>query len=161
MNYWLLKSEPDTFSIEDLKKSPRQSTLWEGVRNYQARNYLRAMKKNDLAFFYYSNCKEPAIVGIVEVIAEAIADLTQFDPRSKYFDPKATSEKPRWFNPQIKFVEAFKKPVSRNILKEALPDMLLLSKTRLSVQPVQKHEWIQIKKLSRRKKCEIRNSMGS
>jgi len=148
MKYWLLKSEPDSFNIEDLKNSPGQSTLWEGVRNYQARNYLLAMKKNDLAFFYYSNCKEPAIVGITEVIAEAIADATQFDPRSKYFDPKATIEKPRWFNPRIKFIQTFKKSVPRGVLKEVLPDMLLLSKTRLSVQPVQKHEWIQIQRLA-------------
>src|SRR6476620_2502575 len=106
MPYWLMKSEPDEFSIDDLAKRPKQTTAWFGVRNYQARNYMRdGMRVGDQAFFYHSSCPEPGIAGIVEVSALAYPDATQFDRKSPYFDPKATREEPRWFNVDVKLVE--------------------------------------------------------
>ena len=97
MRYWLMKSEPDEMSIDDLAKLPKQTTAWFGVRNYQARNYMRdGMRVGDRAFFYHSSCPEPGIAGIVEVSALAYPDATQFDRKSPYFDPKATREEPRW-----------------------------------------------------------------
>ena len=106
MRYWLMKSEPDEMSIDDLAKPPKQTTAWFGVRNYQARNYMRdGMRVGDRAFFYHSSCPEPGIAGIVEVSALAYPDATQFDRKSPYFDPKATREAPRWFNVDVKLVE--------------------------------------------------------
>jgi predicted RNA-binding protein with PUA-like domain len=145
MAYWLFKSEPDTFSIDDLKSRGAKGETWDGVRNYQARNMLRdEVKKGDLVFFYHSNCEVPGIVGIAEVIKEAFPDPSQFNPESNYFDPKATPDNPRWFCPQVKFHAKFKSTVSLEQLKQtpALADMALVRKgNRLSILPVSDAQW--------------------
>ena len=137
INYWLMKSEPDAYSIDSLKKD--KFTLWDGIRNYQARNYMRKMSKGDKVFFYHSNCKPPGIVGLMEVIDLNIVDPTQFEENSKYFDPKSNPENPRWDCVKVKFL--FK---STTIL--SLPELKLLFKeeellvvkkgNRLSIIPV-------------------------
>src|SRR5260221_1651400 len=105
MQYWLMKSEPSEFSIDDLKQSPRQSSCWEGVRNYQARNMLRdQMQPGDQAFFYHSNCLTPGITGVMEIISTGQPDLTALDKKSKYFDPKSSTQNPRWFVVEVKFI---------------------------------------------------------
>lgn len=145
MAYWLLKSEPDVFGIKDLKSRGKKGEPWDGVRNYQARNMLRDdFKLGDLAFFYHSNTKVPGIVGIAEVIKEAFPDPTQFDPSSKYFDPKASKDNPRWFCPQLRFHSMFNEVISLDQLKQIpqLADMALVRKgNRLSVMPVGEQEW--------------------
>ena len=147
--YWLLKSEPKTFSIDDLAKSPGQTTCWEGVRNYQARNFLRSMKRGDQAFFYHSNDDPPGIVGIVEVVKEAYPDHYAHDPNSHYYDSKVTPESSRWFMVDVKLVKKFPSRLSLPNLRKiaALEGMELLRKgSRLSVQPVRPHEWKSILK---------------
>lgn len=138
MKYWLLKSEPDTYSIDDMEKDGQ--CFWEGVRNYQARNIMRdEMKVGDLALFYHSNAKPPGVVGIVRICKEAYPDHTAQDPKSKYYDPKAHPDKPIWMMVDVEFVEKFPKLIPLNDLKEhpKLNGMLLTKKgTRLSVQPV-------------------------
>ncbi|MBE9223551.1 EVE domain-containing protein [Cyanobacterium stanieri LEGE 03274] len=132
-----MKSEPSAYSIEDLQKE--KITIWDGVRNYQARNILREMKKGDLAFFYHSNCKPPAIVGLMEVVETNIVDPTQFDRTSDYFDVKSTPEKPRWHTVKVKFKERFAQPLPLETLKQKFnPDDFLVVKkgNRLSVMPV-------------------------
>lgn len=132
-----MKSEPSAYSIDDLQDD--DTTIWDGVRNYQARNILKEMKKGDLAFFYHSNCKPPAIVGLMEVIETSIIDPTQFDRTSPYFDPKATPDKPRWHTVQVKFKEKFSQPLSLETLKQNFSgeDFLVVKKgNRLSVMPV-------------------------
>jgi predicted RNA-binding protein with PUA-like domain len=144
MRYWLMKSEPDEFSIDDLASAPRRIAPWTGVRNYQARNFMRdLMEVGDLAFFYHSSCPEPGSAGIVEVASAAYPDATQFDPASPYYDPKATPEKPRWFNVDVKF----KRKTRFLPLKELkghpeLASMLVLKPgNRLSITPVTPREW--------------------
>ena len=106
MQYWLMKSEPDVFGIDDLAKQPKKTEHWDGVRNYQARNMMRdEMKKGDLVFFYHSNCKEPGIVGLAEVVKEGYPDFTAFDPKAKYYDAKSDPNKPRWYMVDIKLVK--------------------------------------------------------
>ncbi len=141
MAYWLLKSEPNSYSIDDLEKEGVDH--WDGVRNYQARNHLRAMKVGDQCFFYHSVVDPTGIVGVCEVAKEAYPDHTQFDPDSKYFDPKATPEKPRWYMPDVKFVRKFARIVTLKELRQVpgLEDMVLLNRGRLSVQPVTEQEW--------------------
>lgn len=147
MNYWLLKSEPGEFSIDDLAASPGKTTFWDGVRNYQARNFMRdEMKKGDLAFFYHSSCAEPAIVGIVEVVREAYPDATAFDPNDKHFDPKSKTDDPRWFGVDVRLKRKLKNPLKLVKLKQhagnSLDDLLLLRRgNRLSVMPVAKKDW--------------------
>lgn len=144
MQYWLIKSEPDTFSWDDLEKAKNQTTSWDGVRNYQARNYLKSMKIGDLAFFYHSVKKPTAIIGIVEVVKEAYVDHTQFDPSSKYYDEGSKLEEPRWFMTDFKAKKKFSSIVTLEELKNVsgLENMVLLRKgSRLSVQPVTKEEW--------------------
>lgn len=145
MKYWLMKSEPETFSMDDLMTRPRQTEHWDGVRNYQARNFLRdQMKKGDLAFFYHSNCKIPGIVGIVEIAKEGYPDFTAFDSQSKYFDADSSPDKPRWYMVDIKFKEKFNKIISLEELKNIpeLENMPLVRKgNRLSVMPVTENEW--------------------
>jgi len=141
MNYWLMKSEPDAFSIDDLKK---QSTSWDGVRNYQARNHMKNMKKGDQVFFYHSSCKKIGIVGVAQVIREAYPDHTAWDSSSNYFDSKSTPEKPKWFMVDIEFVRQFPTLLTLANLKAnpALENMTLLKKgNRLSVMPVSEVEW--------------------
>ena len=150
MNYWLFKSEPDAFSIDDLKAMKGKKDHWDGIRNYQARNLMRdEMVKGDLGFFYHSSCKVPGIVGIVEVVKEAYPDHTSWDPEGKYYDPKSTPEKPRWFMVDIKFKKKFKNYISLTDLKEmeGLEDIMLLRKgNRLSIMPIEKEEFEIIKK---------------
>ena len=145
MNYWLMKSEPDAFGIEDLVKMPDQAEHWDGVRNYQARNMMRdQMKVGDLAFFYHSNCKEPGIVGIMEVVREGYPDHTAFDPESKYFDPKSDPSKPRWMMVDIKYVRHTRRLIPLAEIKQhpALDNMPLVRKgNRLSIMPVSEQEW--------------------
>lgn len=137
MAYWLMKSEPNVYSIDDLEKE--KTTIWDGVRNYQARNYLQQMQVGDIAFFYHSNCTPPSIVGLMTVIEANLPDPTQFDPKSSYFDPKATVQHPRWFTVKVQFKDKFPQPIALAILKETFSgDELILVKKgcRLSVMPV-------------------------
>jgi len=150
MPYWLMKSEPDAFSIDDLKKVKKEP--WSGVRNYQARNFMwKDMKVGDGVLFYHSNTKIPGIAGLAEVASAAYPDPTQFDPESDYWDPKATPEKPRWFLVDVSFERKFKQVISLELLKmntEHLGDFTLLNRgTRLSVLPVTKAQWQTILKL--------------
>lgn len=145
MNYWLLKSEPDTFSFDNLLHSPRRTTRWDGVRNYQARNFLRdKFRPGDLAFFYHSSCKTPAIMGTTKIVKAAYPDPTAFDPSSPYYDGKSTAAQPRWFTVDVQAVQTFAKPLTLETLKQhdALRDMLLLRRgNRLSVLPVTAEQW--------------------
>jgi predicted RNA-binding protein with PUA-like domain len=137
MNYWLMKSEPEAYSIADLQQ--QNETIWDGVRNYQARNFLRFMDEGDLAFFYHSSTNPPGIAGLMRVVKKDIADPTQFEPESKYYDPKSSSESPRWQTVVVEFVEAFSNPILLSILKDkfsAEEFMLLKQGNRLSVMPV-------------------------
>ncbi len=145
MNYWLFKTEPSTYSWEDLKNEPDRTTFWDGVRNYQARNFLRdRIKKGDLVFIYHSVQKPQAIMGIARVVKEAMPDPTAFDPSSGYFDPKSTEENPRWFGVEVQAIQEFDPPLTREELKNIpqLQNMILLQKgSRLSIQPVTEQEW--------------------
>ncbi len=154
MNYWLMKSEPDAFSIDDLKKVKKEP--WSGVRNYQARNFMwKDMKLGDGVLFYHSNAKIPGIAGLAKVASAAYPDPTQFDPESDYWDPKATPEKPRWFLVDVAFERKFSDVLSLEALKanaERLGDFVLLNRgTRLSVLPVTKAQWQTILKLEPKK----------
>ena len=141
--HWLMKSEPDTFSIDDLKR--RKHEPWDGVRNYQARNFMRdGMRPGDKVFFYHSNCAVPGIVGIAEVATDAYPDPSQFDPKSKYFDAGSSRDNPRWMLVDVKFVKKLKRTISLDELKgdPALEGMALLRKgNRLSVMPVEAAHW--------------------
>ncbi|MCO7226231.1 EVE domain-containing protein [Pleionea sp. CnH1-48] len=145
MNYWLMKSEPDAFSIDDLKARPKRREPWDGVRNYQVRNMMRdQMKKGDLAFFYHSNCKPPAIVGIMEIVKEGYPDTTAFDPEEKYYDPKSDPDNPRWFMVDVKYKRHLKREIPLQELKEEsqLGDFALTRKgSRLSIVPVTEQQW--------------------
>jgi predicted RNA-binding protein with PUA-like domain len=137
MNYWLMKSEPDVYGIEDLKRD--RQTIWDGVRNYQARNFLREMQRGDRAFFYHSNVNPPGIVGLMQIIQPQVADPTQFDPHSDYYDSKSTLEAPRWQTVTVEFVEQFPQMLTLETLRQTFsPEELLVVKqgNRLSVMPV-------------------------
>jgi len=146
--YWLLKSEPDVFSIDDLARAAKQTTHWDGVRNYQARNTLRDdMKLGDLVLFYHSNAKPPGIAGIARVVREGYPDHTAWDPADDHFDPKSDRNDPTWMMVDIRLVEKFPREVSLPELREipTLADMVLLRKgSRLSVQPVTPSEYAAI-----------------
>ncbi|HMM54747.1 MAG TPA: EVE domain-containing protein [Candidatus Desulfobacillus sp.] len=142
MRYWLLKSEPDAYGIEDMARD--KVTAWSGVRNYQARNFMRdQMQPGDRCFFYHSNCDEPGIVGIVEVAKRAYPDDTQFDRKSHYHDPKATPENPRWFNVDVRLVKKLPLVSLAELRKhKELANMRVLAKgNRLSITPVDPAEW--------------------
>ncbi|MBX3439810.1 MAG: EVE domain-containing protein [Planctomycetaceae bacterium] len=143
--YWLLKSEPDSYSIDDLRAAPHQTTLWDGVRNYQARNFLRdTMRIGDRAFYYHSGADPLAIVGTVEIVSAAYPDPTAFDKRDHHYDPKSDPENPTWFVVDVKLRQKFPHPVTREVLKstKSLEGMMLLQRgSRLSVQPVTPQEW--------------------
>ncbi|WP_016760104.1 EVE domain-containing protein [Leptospira weilii] len=145
MNHWLFKTEPDVFSIDDLHKAPSHIAPWEGVRNYQARNFLRdSIQKGDLVLFYHSRAKPLSIVGIAEVVKPGYPDHFAFDPSHKYFDPKSKPENPTWYMVDIKFKKKFPKPVTVEEMKtqKALKNMVLLQKgSRLSIQPVSPAEF--------------------
>ena len=137
MRYWLMKSEPDAYSIDDLARDGRE--IWDGVRNYQARNYLREMRPGDLAFFYHSNAKPPGVVGLMRIVKSGVVDPTQFDPESRYFDPKSTPENPRWQTVEVEFVEKFPRMVPLPELRERFNESelpLLKRGFRLSVMPL-------------------------
>ena len=142
MNYWLMKSEPDTFSIDDLERVGTE--CWNGVRNYQARNMIREMRTGDLAFFYHSSCPVPAIVGIMDIVHDAYPDTTAQDASSPYYDPKSTSANPRWFMVDVHFVSKLKRPITLQELKNhpTLRDLPLLRRgNRLSVMPMTFQQW--------------------
>jgi len=145
-----MKSEPAFFSFDDLKDRPRSTDHWEGVRNYQARNYMREMKKGDYMLFYHSNCENPGIVGIAEIVREAYPDYTAFDPKSRYYDPKSAPENPRWFMVDVKWKQAFRRTVTlreMRSMKEVSGMKLLQRGQRLSVMPVTEDEFETIRSL--------------
>ena len=144
MRYWLMKSEPDELSIDDLAAAPNQATPWFGVRNYQARNFMRdQMRVGDLAFFYHSSCPEPGIAGIVRVSKPAYPDASQFDRKSPYYDPKATRAAPRWLNVEVTLVEKTRLvPLAELRATAELAGMRVLQRAnRLSITPVDPREW--------------------
>ncbi len=150
MSYWLMKSEPDEFSIDDLVRAPKKTTPWFGVRNYQARNYMRdAMRPGDGVLFYHSSCEVPGIAGLAEVAGAPHPDGTQFDPRSPYFDPKSTRQNPRWILVDVKLVRKTRLlPLEELRAHAPLADMVILRRgNRLSVTPVTAAEWKHIGKL--------------
>ncbi len=139
INYWLMKSEPDAYSIKDLRNE--EETLWDGIRNYQARNFMRSMKIRDQAFFYHSNTKPPGIVGLMEIIETNLIDPFQFDEKSKYYDKKSTKENPRWDCVKTKYICEFKNMITLKELSEiyAPEELTLVRKgNRLSIMPVKK-----------------------
>ena len=150
--YWLMKTEPNVYSIDHLAKEKNKTTHWDGVRNYQARNFMRdEMKKGDLVLLYHSNAKPPGVVGVCTVVKESYPDFTAFDPKDKHFDPKSKQEEPRWFMVDIKLKKKFKELIGLDYLKtvKALDGMVLLSKgSRLSVQPVTKKQFDTIVKIA-------------
>lgn len=151
MHYWLMKSEPDVFSITDLARRPRRQASWDGVRNYQARNFMRSMKRSDLAFFYHSSCPEPGVYGIVEVACEAYPDHTAFDPASEYYDPESTPDQPRWHMVDVRLRRILRSPVLLDVIRreQSLRDMPLVQRgNRLSVMPVTARQWKTILKLA-------------
>ncbi len=145
MRYWLMKSEPDAFGIDDLEQRPGQTEHWDGVRNYQARNMMRDdMKMGDEVFFYHSNCDQPGVVGIAKVVKESYPDFTAFDPDNKHFDPKSDPQKPTWFMVDVQFVRKLKRTISLQELKQMpeLADLALVRRgNRLSIMPVRVEEW--------------------
>lgn len=151
MNYWLMKSEPRCFSLEDLKSRPEQTEPWDGVRNYQARNFIRTMQIDDKIFFYHSSCRVPGVVGLAEVASTAYPDPTQFDPQSPHYDPGSSPENPRWALVDVRFVAAFAQTISLQRLKET-PELvgfpLLRKGNRLSVMPVAELYWKRIMELA-------------
>ena len=143
MRYWLFKSEPGCFSFEDLKNRPGGAEPWDGVRNYQARNYLRdEVQVGDLVFFYHSNVPEPAIVGIASVVRAGYPDFTARDPGGEHFDPKSSAENPIWYMVDVRYEQPLPRPVLLTELKRhpGLAGMVLLSRSRLSIQPVREEE---------------------
>lgn len=145
MAYWLFKSEPDVFGIDHLKAMPGKKDHWDGVRNYQARNMMRdQMVKGETAFFYHSSCPEPGIVGTVTICSAPYPDHTALDPTSKYYDPKATEDNPRWYMVDVRYKKKFKRVITLQELKETkgLEEMPLVKKgNRLSILPVSEKEW--------------------
>lgn len=153
MHYWLFKSEPTTFSIDDLQKRPKQREHWDGVRNYQVRNMMRnEIKVGDQGFFYHSSCKPPGIAGIIEVVRQAYPDFTAWDLASPYYDPKSTQDHPRWFMVDVKFVRKFPRLISLDEIKQQpkLRTMRILRKgNRLSITKVSADEWKEVLKLAK------------
>jgi predicted RNA-binding protein with PUA-like domain len=145
MAYWLMKSEPEEFGIDDLRTRPRKTEPWDGVRNYQARNFMRdEMKKGDLVLFYHSNCEVPGVVGIAKVVKEGYPDPTAFDPEDKHYDPKSDPDEPRWYLVDVQYVRKTKRTIPLAELKAnpALEGMALVRKgNRLSVMPVAPEHW--------------------
>lgn len=147
MQYWLLKSEPESFSIDDLASAPRKTTAWDGVRNYQARNFIRdQMKVGDQALFYHSSCDVPGVVGIVSIAKTAYPDHTQFDSKHHHYDPDSKPEAPRWYMMDVKLQRKLKRPITLDELRQhhhkQLKELAILKRgNRLSVTPVSKSEW--------------------
>jgi len=151
MNYWLFKSEPDAFGIDDLAAMPGKKDHWDGIRNYQARNMIRDdIKKGDLGFFYHSSCAVPGIVGLVTITRESYPDHTAFDPKEKYYDAKSDLDDPRWFMVDVKLKKKFDQIITLEELKKRKPlqDMQLLKRgNRLSILAIKKKEWDYIHKM--------------
>lgn len=150
MKYWLFKTEPGEFSIDDLTKCPGQTTRWDGIRNYQARNFLRDQTSiNDRVLLYHSSCKPTAVVGVAAIVSAPYADPAQFDSKSPYFDEKASTDSPRWYSVDIKLEQVFPEPVELARIKAEpkLDQMVLLKRGRLSIQPVTPVEFKLIVKL--------------
>jgi predicted RNA-binding protein with PUA-like domain len=147
MSYWLLKSEPDSFSIDALKAAPKQTSAWDGVRNFQARNMLRdSMKKGDQAFFYHSSCDVPGIAGVVSIVKDGYPDATAFDPKHHHYDPDSKADAPRWYVVDVKLLRKFRRIITLDELRQhaakKLKDFVLLRRgNRLSVMPVAKKDW--------------------
>jgi predicted RNA-binding protein with PUA-like domain len=147
MSYWLMKSEPNTFSVDDLARAPRKTTHWDGVRNYRARNMLRdEMQRGDLAFFYHSNCAQPGVAGIVKVVKTGYPDHTAFDPGDPHFDPDSDSAKPRWYMVDVQLQRKLRRVITLEELKKyragALESLLVLQRgNRLSITPVSEAHW--------------------
>lgn len=145
MGYWLMKSEPGAFSIDDLAAQPGQTDHWDGIRNYQVRNMLRdRMQVGDQAFFYHSNCSQPGIVGLMEIVQAAYPDHTAFDPQNEHYDPKSSPEHPRWLMVDVKYLRHTRRLITLQELKQQsyLQDMQLLKKgNRLSVLPLNSQQW--------------------
>jgi predicted RNA-binding protein with PUA-like domain len=147
MAYWLMKSEPDTFSIDDLRSSPKKTTHWDGVRNFQARNFMRdAMQRGDEAFFYHSNCEEPGIAGIVTIVKTGYPDHTAFDPSDKHYDAESDREAPRWYMVDVRFQRKLRRVITLAELRKhsngALAGLALLKRgNRLSITPVSAAHW--------------------
>jgi predicted RNA-binding protein with PUA-like domain len=152
MNHWLFKSEPETFSIDDLSHRPKQTEPWNGVRNYQVRNMLRdQIQVGDLAFFYHSNCQPPGIVGMMEIVKAGYPDPTAWDIHSEYYDRKSSATAPRWYMVDVRLVKKFKRLISLEELKQqpSLKNMLVTRKgSRLSITPVTAKEWEVIVKMA-------------
>lgn len=148
MNYWLMKSEPAEFGIDDLAASPNQTCHWDGVRNYQARNMMRdQMRIGDQVFFYHSNAEPPGIIGIAQVVREAYPDHTAFDPQDKHYDPKSDPDKPRWFMVDVQLVRKLQRliPLAELKAQASLADLALLRRgNRLSIMPVSAEHWAAI-----------------
>lgn len=147
IRYWLIKSEPDVFSYQDLEKAPKKTTCWDSVRNSSARNFMRdGMKKGDLAFYYHSNADPSAIVGICEIVREGYPDPTSWDSSHDYFDPKSDPDMPTWYMVDVKAVKPFRTPVPLQQVKDdpALAEMALVKVGRLSVVPVTPDEWAHV-----------------
>ena len=154
MQYWLMKSEPDVFSFDDLMARPAKTEPWDGVRNYLARNHMMAMKKGDLILIYHSNCEPPHVAGIATVAKEAYPDSSAWDPKSDYFDAKSPADKPRWYRVDVKGVKALRAPVSLQSLKAepSLAGMEVVQKgTRLSVTPVREADFLTVLALGKTK----------
>jgi predicted RNA-binding protein with PUA-like domain len=153
VNYWLMKSEPGSFSIDDLRQAPGRRTCWDGVRNYQVRNFMRdEMRKGDQALFYHSSCATPGVAGIVEIVKQGYPDSTAFDPKDKHYDPKSDPTKPTWYMVDVKLVRKFARVIELGELREhaegALKGFRLLSRgNRLSIVPVTAKQWRFILKL--------------
>ncbi len=148
--YWLMKTEPETYSIDDLKRDKREH--WDGIRNYQARNFMmKEMQVGDEVLFYHSNCKVPGVIGLAKVCKEAYPDFTAWDPEAKYYDPKSSPDKPRWFMVDVAYVDTFKEVVSLSQMRETdeLEGMRLLQKgNRLSIMPVEEKQFRHICKMA-------------
>lgn len=144
MAYWLFKTEPGCFSFEDLRNRPGMTEPWDGVRNYQARNFLRdEVRRGDLVLFYHSNIPEPAVAGVAEVVREGYPDSTALDPEGEHFDPKASQQNPIWFMVDVRYREPLPQPVTLERIKQnpLLAEMPLVRRSRLSIQPVTAGEW--------------------
>jgi predicted RNA-binding protein with PUA-like domain len=144
MNYWLFKTEPGCFSFDDLKARPNMTEHWDGVRNFQARNFLRdTIKVGDKVLFYHSNIPEPAVVGLAEVVRGGYPDYTALDPNGEHFDPKASPQHPIWYMVDVRYIKPLLKPVTLENIKgnQLLADMPLVKRSRLSIQPVMIEEW--------------------
>jgi predicted RNA-binding protein with PUA-like domain len=151
MNYWLMKSEPDAFSIDDLQNRPNQTEPWDGIRNYTARNFMRdEMEVGDLAIFYHSNDKPPHAIGIMEIVSEPYPDHTAFDPNCKYFDKKSDPDNPRWVMVDVKFVSKFPQMVPLADIKAnpKLKELQMITHNRLSITKVKPAEWKEILKMA-------------